>query len=93
MPATAIDSQRLRYAGGAIFVTLEDETGSTNIVVFNDLACHQRRLLLGSRLLGVAGQLQVEGEGEHTVVHLVAKRLFDHSDLLGRLVTASRDFC
>jgi hypothetical protein len=41
----------------------------------------------------VAGQLQVEGEGEHAVVHLVAQRLFDHSELLGSLVTASRDFC
>ncbi|MDP1610174.1 MAG: hypothetical protein Q8M11_03905 [Sulfuritalea sp.] len=85
--------QRPGTASGVIFVTLEDETGCANVVVFNDLACRQRRLLLGSRLLGVAGQLQVEGEGEHAVVHLVAKRLFDHSDLLGSLVTASRDFC
>jgi error-prone DNA polymerase len=84
--------QRPGTASGVIFVTLEDETGSANIVVFNDLACRQRRLLLGSRLLGVAGQLQVEGEGEHAVVHLVARRLFDHSDLLGPLLTGSRDF-
>ncbi|WP_310452885.1 hypothetical protein [Sulfuritalea sp.] len=61
-------------------------------MVFNDLACRQRQLLLGSRLLGVAGTLQVEGEGEHAVVHLVAKRLFDHSELLGSLATSSRDF-
>ena len=84
--------QRPGTASGVIFLTLEDETGCANVVVFNDLACRQRRLLLGSRLLGVAGQLQVEGEGEHAVVHLVAQRLFDHSDLLGSLVTASRDF-
>ncbi|MBN8477221.1 error-prone DNA polymerase [Sulfuritalea sp.] len=84
--------QRPGTASGVIFVTLEDETGSANIVVFNDLACRQRRLLLGSRLLGVAGQLQVEGEGEHAVVHLVARRLFDHSELLGALVAGSRDF-
>jgi error-prone DNA polymerase len=84
--------QRPGTASGVIFVTLEDETGSANVVVFNDLASRQRRLLLGSRLLGVAGQLQVEGEGEHAVVHLVAKRLFDHSELLGTLLTASRDF-
>jgi len=84
--------QRPGTASGVIFVTLEDETGFANVVVFNDLASRQRRLLLGSRLLGVAGQLQREGEGEHAVVHLIAKRLFDHSDLLGRLVTASRDF-
>jgi error-prone DNA polymerase len=84
--------QRPGTASGVIFVTLEDETGSANIVVFNDLASRQRRLLLGSRLLGVAGQLQVQGEGEHAVVHLVAKRLFDHSELLGALLTGSRDF-
>ncbi|WP_310452879.1 error-prone DNA polymerase [Sulfuritalea sp.] len=84
--------QRPGTASGVIFVTLEDETGCANVVVFNDLACRQRQLLLGSRLLGVAGTLQVEGEGEHAVVHLVAKRLFDHSELLGSLATASRDF-
>ena len=85
--------QRPETASGVIFVTLEDETGCANVVVFKDLACRQRRLLLGSRLLGVAGQLQVEGEGEHAVVHLVAKRLFDHSELLGDLATRSRNFC
>ncbi|MCM2287954.1 MAG: error-prone DNA polymerase, partial [Sulfuritalea sp.] len=84
--------QRPETASGVIFVTLEDETGCTNVVVFKDVASRQRRLLLGSRLLGVAGQLQMEGEGEHAVVHLVAKRLFDHGELLGSLVTASRDF-
>ncbi|MDK9704762.1 MAG: error-prone DNA polymerase [Sulfuritalea sp.] len=84
--------QRPGTAGGVIFVTLEDETGCANVVVFKDLASRQRRLLLGSRLLGVAGQLQREGEGEHAVVHLIARRLFDHSELLGRLATASRDF-
>ena len=84
--------QRPGTAGGVIFVTLEDETGSANVVVFNGLASRQRRLLLGSRLMGVAGTLQREGEGEHAVVHLIAKRLFDHSELLGSLVTASRDF-
>ncbi|MFA4969658.1 MAG: OB-fold nucleic acid binding domain-containing protein, partial [Sulfuritalea sp.] len=84
--------QRPGTASGVIFVTLEDETGFANVVVFNDLASRQRRLLLGSRLLGVAGTLQREGEGEHAVVHLIARRLFDHSELLGRLVTASRDF-
>ena len=84
--------QRPGTASGVIFLTLEDETGCANVVVFNDLACRQRRLLLGSRLLGVAGQLQREGTGEHAMVHLIAKRLFDHSELLGSLVTASRDF-
>jgi error-prone DNA polymerase len=84
--------QRPGTAGGVIFVTLEDETGCANVVVFKDVSARQRRILLGSRLLGVAGILQREGQGEHAVVHLIAKRLFDHSELLGTLTTGSRDF-
>ena len=80
--------QRPGTANGVVFVTLEDETGYTNVVVWNDLVETQRRELLGSRLLGVEGKIQREGE----VVHLVAHRLFDHSRLLGKLATMSRDF-
>jgi error-prone DNA polymerase len=81
--------QRPGTASGVIFVTLEDETGLANIIVHGRLVERQREELLGSRLLGVLGVLQREGE----VVHLIAKRLVDHSDLLGRLEVASRDFC
>jgi error-prone DNA polymerase len=70
------------------FVTLEDEFGSINVIVWRDLAERQRRPLVGSRLLGVAGKLQVEGE----VRHLIAHRLVDLSRLLGRLRAESRDF-
>jgi error-prone DNA polymerase len=80
--------QRPGTAQGVVFVTLEDETGYTNVVVWNDLVERQRKELLGSRLLGVEGYMQIEGE----VVHLVARRLVDHSALLGRLLTESRDF-
>jgi error-prone DNA polymerase len=80
--------QRPGTAKGVVFVTLEDETGHTNVIVWNDLVERQRRELLGSRLLGVEGHIQREG----AVLHLVARRLFDHSRLLGKLTTASRDF-
>nr|WP_276509986.1 error-prone DNA polymerase [Niveibacterium umoris] len=83
-----IGRQRPGTASGVIFVTLEDETGQANIVVYSDLAERQRRELLGARLLGVYGQLQREGE----VVHVLAKRLVDLSSLLGALPTVSRDF-
>ena len=56
-----------------VFVTLEDETGSVNVIVWRDLADRQRRELLGSRLLGVHGVLEREGN----VIHLIAKRLVD----------------
>jgi error-prone DNA polymerase len=83
-----IGRQRPDTASGVIFVTLEDETGSVNVIVWRDLADRQRRELLGSRLMGVHGTLEREGE----VVHLIAKRLVDHSALLGALQTESRDF-
>jgi error-prone DNA polymerase len=80
--------QRPGSAKGVVFVTLEDETGYINVVVWESLVEKQRRELLGSRLLGVEGVLQKEG----AIVHLVARRLVDHSKLLGELVTESRDF-
>ena len=83
-----VGRQRPGTATGIVFVTLEDESGLTNVVVHPQLVEKQRRELLGASLLGVYGQLQVEGE----VVHLVAKRLVDLSAWLGRLETSSRDF-
>jgi error-prone DNA polymerase len=80
--------QRPGTASGVVFVTLEDETGSVNVIVWRDLADRQRRELLKSRLMGVDGVLEREGD----VIHLVATRLHDHSALLGRLQTRSRDF-
>jgi error-prone DNA polymerase len=81
--------QRPGTASGVVFLTLEDETGLANVIVHPGLVERQRQELLGARLLGVLGVLQREGE----VVHLLAKRLVDHTTLLGRLPTASRDFC
>ena len=80
--------QRPGTASGVVFLTLEDETGLANVIVHPKLAEGQRRELLSARLLGIFGIVQREGE----VVHLIAKRLVDHSDLLGQLPTSSRDF-
>ena len=80
--------QRPGTASGVIFLTLEDETGLANIIVHAKLAERQRRELLVSSLLGVQGILQREGE----VVHLLARKLIDHTGLLGQLQTQSRDF-
>ncbi len=80
--------QRPGTAKGTVFVTLEDETGSINVIVWPDLVEAQRRELLAARLLGVYGQLQRQG----LVLNLVARRLFDHTALLGRLATVSRNF-
>ena len=83
-----VGRQRPDTASGVVFVTLEDETGSTNVIVWRDLSDRQRRELLGARLLGVYGRVEREGD----VVHLIAGRLVDLSPLLGALPTHSRDF-
>jgi error-prone DNA polymerase len=80
--------QKPQTAKGTMFVTLEDETGCVNVVVWNRLAEKQRRELLGSTLLGVEGVMEKQDGG----CHLVARRFVDHSRLLGRLETDSRDF-
>ncbi len=83
-----IGRQRPDTASGVIFVTLEDETGATNVIVWRDLFDRQRRELLGARLMAVYGRVEREGE----VVHLIAGRLVDLTPLLGALQPKSRDF-
>jgi error-prone DNA polymerase len=73
--------QRPQTAKGVIFVTLEDETGAVNVIVWPQVAEAQRTALLAARLLTVYGIWQRQGE----VMHLVAKRLVDHSGLLREL--------
>lgn len=73
---------------GVVFVTLEDETGTVQVVVWRHVRERQRAELIGSRLLAVHGVWQRQG----SVCHLVAGRLEDLTPLLGRLATQSRDF-
>jgi error-prone DNA polymerase len=80
--------QRPGTAKGTIFVTLEDETGAINVIVWPTVVEAQRRPLLTARLLTVHGTWQRQGD----VCHVVARRLFDHSALLGELGVSSRDF-
>ncbi len=80
--------QRPGSASGVIFVTLEDETGYVNLVVWSRIADRHRKVLLGARLLGVRGRLQREGD----VLHVVVERLEDRSALLGALTAPARNF-
>lgn len=80
--------QRPATASGTIFISIEDETGPVNVIVWPDLVERQRKEVLGARLLGVIGTWQRQGE----VKHLVARELVDLSPLLGRLMADSRDF-
>ncbi|MEM8546817.1 MAG: error-prone DNA polymerase [Pseudomonadota bacterium] len=83
-----VTRQRPGSAGGVTFVTLEDETGYINLVIWKDLAARQRRELLGTRLMGVRGQVQKQGQ----VIHVVAAELYDYNGWLSGLETHSRDF-
>jgi error-prone DNA polymerase len=80
--------QQPETAKGTIFVTLEDETGSVNVIVWKHVREAQRQALLASRLLAVSGQWQ----SKDGVSHLIARRLVDVTPWLGALGTSSRDF-
>jgi error-prone DNA polymerase len=80
--------QRPETAKGVVFVTLEDETGSVNVIVWSREVEAQRKVLLAAGLLTVYGQWQRQGE----VRHLLARKLIDHSAMLQGLVSKSRDF-
>ncbi|KWK67567.1 error-prone DNA polymerase [Burkholderia stagnalis] len=81
--------QRPGTAHGVLFMTLEDETGQINIIVWPDLLERFRKEALGAALLAVYGVWQVEGK----VRHLIAHKLVDRTELLGALPTAAREFC
>lgn len=80
--------QQPETAKGVVFVSLEDEDGSVQVIVWKALREQQRTELLNSKLLGVYGTWQREGE----VRNLIASRLVDLTHLLGRLAAPSRDF-
>jgi len=83
-----ITRQRPSSASGVVFVTLEDEAGYLNLIVWESVVRRTRRALLGARLLGVSGYVQRDGQ----VLHLIARELLDLTALLGSLQTGSRDF-
>ena len=78
--------QRPGTAKGVIFITLEDETGAANIIVWPDVFEKHRRIVLGAKLLGITGRLQKADQ----VTHVIAEKLEDLSDRLA-LLTAAAD--
>lgn len=81
--------QRPGTASGVLFMTLEDETGNTNVVVWRSLQDRYRAALLGGKLLLIKGTVEKTEQG---IVHLVAGHVSDHSDVLSTLSVSSRDF-
>lgn len=80
--------QRPETASGVVFMSLEDECGVTNLIVWPSVQTAQRKAVFASRLLIVQGQLQ----SESGVTHVIARQLSDYSHWLGSLPTYSRDF-
>jgi error-prone DNA polymerase len=80
--------QRPGSAKGVMFITLEDETGIANLVIWPSLFERQRRLILGASMIGAHGKLQREGE----VIHVVADRLTDYAALLGSVGQRDQPF-
>ena len=84
--------QRPQTAKGVIFITLEDETGSVNVIVWKSVREQFRHTVYQSRMMAVYGIWQRDEESGGEVRHVVAKRLVDLTHLLGDLATTSRDF-
>ncbi|MCC7059350.1 MAG: error-prone DNA polymerase, partial [Burkholderiaceae bacterium] len=84
--------QRPETAKGTIFVTLEDDTGAINVIIWPDVFERHRREVLGAQLMTVHGTWQCDADTGGQVRHLVARRIIDHSTLLGQLAIRSRDF-
>lgn len=80
--------QRPQSANGVTFLTLEDESGQVNVIVWEKIGERNRAALVGSRLLEVYGTLQ----RQDGITHVIATHLVDRTPLLGTLVTRSRDF-
>jgi len=89
------DSRRLSIAGlvlirqrpgsakGVVFITIEDETGVANLVVWPDVFEKQRKIVMGARLVAVHGIVQRDPDSD--VIHVVARRLEDHTHMLRHL--------
>ena len=80
--------QRPGSASGVVFLTLEDEDGQINVIIWPTLVETYRHEILGSRLLKVRGQVQES----HSVIHVIAEELEDVSAWLGELTPSTRDF-
>ena len=80
--------QRPETASGIVFISLEDETGISNVIVHQDIQQRQRHPVFGARMIVVEGTLQ----NELSVIHVVADHVRDFSHWLAHMPTLSRNF-
>jgi len=79
--------QRPGTAKGVVFITIEDESGFSNLVVFEKIFDKFRKEIVQSRLLMVEGKLQIEGE----VIHVIVKSCFNLTKLLSKLTPSGNE--
>src|SRR3712207_8635965 len=92
LPGLVLMRQRPGTAKGVVFVTVEDEFGQANLVVYADVAARDRAALVAARLLVAEGRVERETEhAEVPIVHLIVRRLTDRSDLLDGLLSEECD--
>jgi error-prone DNA polymerase len=86
LPGITLLRQQPGTAKGVVFVTVEDEHGEANVVVYKNIGARDRPALLGARLLVAEGRVErVDDHAEIPIIHLIARKLTDHSDLLDGL--------
>ncbi|HEU5481652.1 MAG TPA: error-prone DNA polymerase, partial [Sphingomicrobium sp.] len=78
--------QRPGTSKGVVFITIEDETGIANLVIWPDVFERQRKIVMGARLMAVRGIVQKDPDSD--VIHIVARNLEDHSHMLRDLSSA-----
>ena len=83
MAGLVLIRQRPGSSKGVVFITIEDETGIANLVVWPDVFEKQRKIVMGARLMAVYGFVQRDPDSE--VIHVVAQRLEDHTHMLRHL--------
>jgi error-prone DNA polymerase len=87
MAGLVLIRQRPGSAKGVVFITIEDETGIANLVVWPDVFEKQRKIVMGARLMAVHGVVQRDPDSD--VIHVVARRVEDHSFMLSHLSDGS----
>jgi error-prone DNA polymerase len=83
MAGLVLIRQRPGSAKGVVFITIEDETGIANLVVWPDVFEKQRKIVMGARLMAVDGIIQRDEDSD--VIHVIARRVEDHSHMLRHL--------
>jgi len=86
LPGIVLMRQRPGTAKGIVFITIEDEFGVANLIVYTDVGARDRAALIGARLLVAEGRIERETDhAEVPITHLICRKLIDRSDLLQQL--------